>query len=238
MIEPPVLVRVAVPLTAWMLSLPWKYIAVEPAAKVAPPARLRLLLTITLPLPEKPKLGRVALPMVTPSRLPLLIASVLVSPLTRIAFFNVPLNAFSPALSATPLPNDPVPPMSSCAPAMSSVPVRFTVPPLRVKRPALITAGANVAPMLRVPPCNAMLPLLVHACVAAGLIVTVAPLTTMLPALANGVATVLLGDMLSVPAVALITPPAALVNEVVLMVKVCPVVLALMVPLLTTVPAL
>ena len=232
------MVSVTAPLAAWIVWLPWKYIAVAPAFRVAPAASVRWFLTNTLPVPVRLRFGRVTLPMVTPSSVPLLIASVLVSPLISTAFFSVPLRPFRPALSATPLPKVPVPPMSMVAPAMSSEPVRFTVPPLRVKRPLEIDAGLKVPPMFSVPLCSAMLPPLVQACVAAGAIDTVAPLTTILPAFEKGVTVLLLGDMLSVPAVALMTPPTALVNDVVLKVKVWPAVLALMMPLLMTVAAL
>ena len=169
--------------------------------------------------------------MVTPSKVVLLTVTPLLSRLINTEFLSVALLS----VEMPPTPNEPPPPISSSAPTMSSTPVTLSVVPVeRVNRTPLIDAPVNEPSSVKLPDCRSMFPVLVQAWVAAGLIDTVAPFTTTLPVLTKGAVVVLLGVMLSVPAVAFTVP--ALLNTDGLMVKVCPALLAAMMPLLTSAP--
>ena len=87
------------------------------------------------------------LPMVTPSRMPLLLVRIGdASVLVMVPFLIVPpLSELKP-----PVPNIPALPMFSVLLELSRMPVRLSVPPVRLKVPR--PAGVVLKPKLKVPP--------------------------------------------------------------------------------------
>ena len=173
------------PATAIDWLAPRIYKVVPPALPRIPLAKVRLLSTKKYPLAP---IVSVLPPSVTPFKIPAEPFSRVPSVLTTVPFLRVPeLIAVSP-----PVPNVAAP-MSSVPPPRSTVPVRLKMPPVRTILPLMSATGIAVALVLPLP-----LPRL-----------NTPPVCAMVPALLNVV-----GRTSSVPAEALIVPPALLVKLV------------------------
>ena len=97
---------------------------------------------------------KVVPPRVTPSSVPpLLLSTGVASVLSTVPFFSVPLKEDKP-----PVPKMPALPTFRLPEVLSSVPVIFTVPPVRVKLPN--PAVLNEPPRLRVPAARLNVPAL------------------------------------------------------------------------------
>ena len=226
-IVPPVRFTVAVStpgVTTARLCVPWMFHCTAPAFNIAPFASFRPLSNLTSVPVDMSIVSPGFTPIVTLSRVPPLETSLVPSPLTKTAFFNVPVSAPSP-----PIPKVPPLARSTTAPAQSKLPDRLrVVPALRVKCPPVIAVPVDPPPSISVPACRLTSPVLVQGLL--GAIVIAAPLMTTLPGLSKFV-----DVMLTVPALAFKVPPAALVKVVVENVSDAP--LALITPLLTSVAA-
>ena len=202
-VVPPLRVIVAIVPAVSRLSLPEKKIVPLPALNTAPSARVRLLITFRLPLPARPSVKLPAAPTVTLSKVeaPTSVSSV-PSPDLMVPFFTVPvLSELRP-----PVPNAAVPMSSVPLPPKSTVPVRLSVPPVRLILPATTLAPVNVPSRLMVPPLWLIVPLLLQ----------------------------LVALMVKVPALAPTVPLLVKFDEPT--VKVWPAVLLVIVPLLTSAP--
>ena len=226
-IVPPLRLMVAVSVNGFttpMVWLPWMFHCTAPPFNTAPLANVSPLLNFTVVPVDMSMVSPGFTPIVTLSRVPPLETSLVPSPLTKTAFFNVPVSAPSP-----PVPKVPPLARSTTAPAQSKLPDRLrVVPALRIKWPPVIAVPVEPPPRSSEPTCKLTSPVLVQA--LAGLIVIAAPLMTTLPGLSKFV-----DAILTVPALAFRVPPAALVKVVVENVSDAP--LALITPLLTSVAA-